>query len=129
MIRRLLHNSLFQAVSICLFWLACELVVHLIKIPLSGGVLGLGFVLFLLITKRLQLESIKSGAKLLLKDMLLFFIPAVLAVLEHHEFFGILGLKILFVIVLSTITVMLVTAIIVDYFFHWRMEHAQSHSS
>jgi holin-like protein len=56
--------------------------------------------------------------------MLLFFIPSVLALLEHHELLGFLGLKILFVIVLSTTAVMLVTAVVVDYCYHWRTAHA-----
>lgn len=126
---KLKHNSLFQAGLICLFWLVCEFLVHQIRIPFSGGVLGLGIVLFLLKTKRIQLEYIKSGAKLLLKDMLLFFIPAVLAVLEHQEFLGILGLKLFLVIMISTITVILVTAFIVDYFFNLRIEHVEPHSN
>lgn len=87
----------------------------------------MGIVLLLLMTKHLQLDNIKSGAQLLLADMLLF-IPAVLAVLEHKEFIGLLGLKIFFVIVLSTLAVMLITALVVDYCYHWRNNHAKSYS-
>ncbi len=122
------QNSLIQILLVCLFWLSCELIVRLSKLPLSGGILGLGLVLLLLLTKKLKLESIKGGAQLLLKEMLLFFIPAVLAVLEHREFLGLLGLKILAVIILSTITVILVTALVVDYCYHWRANHAASTS-
>ena len=121
-------NSLLQILLVCLFWLSCELIVKLSKLPLSGGILGLGLVLLLLLTKKLKLESIKGGAQLLLKEMLLFFIPAVLAVLEHREFLGLLGIKILAVIILSTITVILVTALVVDFCYHWRTGHAASPS-
>ncbi|MDF1930851.1 hypothetical protein PGH45_13280 [Legionella pneumophila] len=41
---------------------------------------------------------------------------------------GLLGLKILFIILLSTITVMLVTALVVDYCYRWRTHHAKQHS-
>ncbi|KTD02909.1 CidA/LrgA family protein [Fluoribacter gormanii] len=120
--------SLLQVSLVCLFWLASELIVHFFKLPFSGGIFGLGVVLLLLATKRLTLNLIKHGAELILADMLLFFIPAVLALLEHHEFIGILGLKILFVILLSTLCVMLVTATVVDYCYHWRTDRAKSHS-
>jgi holin-like protein len=46
--------------------------------------------------------------------MLLFFVPAVLAVMDHREFLGLLGLKILSVILLGTVVVMSVTALVVD---------------
>ncbi|KTD63523.1 holin-like protein [Legionella santicrucis] len=122
------QNSLFQVLLVFIFWFASELVVKLIKLPVSGGIFGLGIVLLLLVTKRLKLDSIRIGAQLLLADMLLFFIPAVLAILEHQEFLGILGLKILFVIILSTIIVMSTTALVVDYCYHWRNNHAKSYS-
>jgi holin-like protein len=117
-------NAVLQSGLIILFWLASDLVVKNLKLPISGGILGLGIVLLLLMTQSIKINTIKKGADLLIKDMLLFFIPAVLALLEHHELLGILGIKILFVIVLSTITVMLVTAAVVDYCYHWRTVHA-----
>ncbi|KTD72606.1 CidA/LrgA family protein [Legionella tucsonensis] len=120
------HNSFLQVGLVCLFWLTSELIVHLLRLPFSGGIFGLGMVLLLLATKRLTLNLIKNGAELILGDMLLFFIPATLAVLEHHELIGLLGLKILFVILLSTLCVMLVTAIVVDYFY--RRNSAKPHS-
>ncbi|MCE0722884.1 MULTISPECIES: CidA/LrgA family protein [Legionella] len=121
------NNSVLQVGLVCLFWLSSELIVHFLKLPFSGGIFGLGMVLLLLATKRLTLNLIKNGAELILADMLLFFIPAVLAVLEHHELIGLLGLKILFVILLSTLCVMLVTAIVVDYFYR-RTNRAKPHS-
>ncbi|WP_454780415.1 CidA/LrgA family protein [Legionella sp. WA2022007384] len=119
------HNSFLQVGLVCLFWLSSELIVHFLKLPFSGGIFGLGMVLLLLATKRLTLNLIKHGAELILADMLLFFIPAVLALLEHHEFIGLLGLKILFVILLSTLCVMLVTGTIVDYCYHWRTDRVK----
>jgi holin-like protein len=124
--RTLQQSSLLQALMMCLVWFSCDYFINWIKLPLSGGILGLGVILFLLLTQSIQIESIKGGAQLLLRDMLLFFIPAVLAVLEHHEFIGLLGLKILCVIMLSTMAVMLVTALVVDYCYHWRTHHTKS---
>ena len=61
----------------------------------------------------------RRGANWFLADMLLFFIPAILAVLDHREFLGLLGLKILAVILTGTGIVMAVTALCVDLFYRW----------
>jgi holin-like protein len=65
----------------------------------------------------------KRGADWLLAEMLLFFVPAVLALLDHREFLGLLGLKILAIIVLSTTMVMGVTALTVDLCYRWSDGH------
>ena len=51
--------------------------------------------------------------------MLLFFVPAVLALLDHRELIGTLGLKIFAVILVSTTAVMCVTALTVDLCYRW----------
>jgi holin-like protein len=61
------------------------------------------------------------GAEWLLTEMLLFFIPAVLVVFKHPEFFGVIGVKLLVSILLGTVVVMASTAFIVDLW--WRFTH------
>ena len=67
-----------------------------------------------LLTRTLQLSWFKLGARWLLAEMLLFFIPAVIAVVKYPEMMRHQGLAILLVIVLSTLFVMAVTALAVD---------------
>jgi holin-like protein len=67
----------------------------------------------------LHIGSLKRGANWLLAEMLLFFVPAVLALLDHSELLGLMGLKILTVIILSTVAVMSVTALTVDLCYRW----------
>jgi len=95
-------------------WLGGELVARLLDLPVPGAVLGLGFLLALLATGALHLDAVKRGADWLLAQMLVFFVPAVLSLVDHREFLGLLGLKILFVIVVSTAAVMVVTSLIVE---------------
>jgi holin-like protein len=57
---------------------------------------------------------VRSGARLLLADMLLF-LPAVLGVMDHPALFGLLGLKLLAVIVPGTALVMAATALSVEW--------------
>lgn len=118
-------NSFVQAILICFMYVMCDFFVQYFTLPVPGGILGLILVLILLMSKRLAVKHISKGAHLLLKEMVLFFIPAVLAVLDHHEFLSILGLKILSVILLSTTAVILITALIVDYYYHRRLSYAK----
>jgi len=121
----LMHRTpLLQLGMVAACWLAGEAVVRSLGIPLPGGIVGLAMLLLLLMSRRLSAPAMRRGAQWLLADMLLFFVPAVLAVLDHREFLGLVGLKILFVIVLSTAAVMLVTAFAVDRCYRWREAHA-----
>ncbi|MEQ4617547.1 MAG: CidA/LrgA family protein [Corticimicrobacter sp.] len=124
---RLIHRSApLQLGIVLLFWLAGEGLVRLAGLPLPGGIIGLALLLLLLVTRRLSVISMRRGAEWLLADMLLFFVPAVLAVLDHRELFGLIGLKILFVILCSTIIVMTVTALAVDACYRWSLRHVRA---
>ncbi|MBS7540565.1 CidA/LrgA family protein [Ancylobacter lacus] len=113
------HSPLLQVGLVAGFWLAGEAMVRLLGLPLPGGLVGLALVLALLASGRLKRQNLRRGAQWLLADMLLFFVPAVLAVLDHGELIGLTGLKILFVILLSTVMVMVVTALTVEALSRW----------
>jgi holin-like protein len=102
-----------QTGLVLLAWLVGEAVVRATGAPVSGGIVGLFLVLVLLGTGRLSLSSVK-GADWLLAEMALFFVPAVLAVLDHPELGGLFALKLLVVILGSTVAVMTVTALTVE---------------
>lgn len=115
LIHRALHKSrLLQVGLIISFWLVGEALSRGFHLPVPGSVIGLIGLLGLLASGAIRLSSMKRGAAWLLADMLLFFVPAVLAVLDHGEFLGLVGLKILVVILLGTVTVMSMTALAVD---------------
>jgi holin-like protein len=119
--RRDLHsNRLAQTALLFGFWLVGEAIARLARLPIPGGIVGMLIVLALLSSRRMSLFSIRRGAGWFLAEMLLFFVPAVLAVLDHHEFLGLLGLKILTVILFGTIAVMIVTAFTVCICCRWR---------
>ena len=107
-------SRLLQTLLILVFWLAGEALVRTAGLPIPGAVIGLFIVLSLLGGKQLSICTVRRGAEWFLAEMLLFFVPAVLAVLDHPELIGLMGLKILAVIVLGTIIVMTVTAVVMD---------------
>ena len=93
-------------------------------LPVPGGVIGMAIVLVLLATRRLRVRNVHRGASWLLGEMLLFFVPAVMSLLDHREFLGLLGLKLLAVILLGTALVMAGTALTIDLCYRWMNRHA-----
>lgn len=108
------HSRLLQGGALAGFWLLGEGVTRISGLPVPGGIVGLALVLLLLASGRLKAISLRRGADWLLAEMLLFFVPAVLAVLDHREFLGVLGLKLLAVVLTGTLFVMGTTAVAVD---------------
>ena len=81
------------------------------------------FVLVLLATRRISLLTLRRGAEWFVGEMMLFFVPAVVSVLDHREFAGRLGFEVLALIVLSTLAVMTATALTVELAYRWRTRH------
>ena len=121
--RRLRSSLLCQALMLAAAWQAGQFLVRLTGIPVPGSIVGMGLMLALLMSGHVRLLTIKKGSDFLLAQMLLFFIPAVLAVMEHPEFLGWTGVKILLVILAGTLIVMGSTAWTVELCFRWRQRH------
>ena len=101
-------------------WWGCDRLAKALGLPVSGAILALGLLLGLLLSGSLRLNRVRRGAAGLLDHMVLFFVPAFMALLNHPELLGWVGLKILLVIVLSTLAVMVGTAWVVDLAFRTR---------
>lgn len=125
----ILHRSrLLQAGLLVGFWLVGEAFVRAADLGIPGGIVGFMIVLGLLMTRLISLQSVKRGADLFVSEMLLFFLPAVVALVDHGEFFSLMGLKILLVIVTGTFAVMIVSALTVDLCYRWSMSHESGHA-
>ena len=108
------RSPILQVGLLLLFWQAGEGIVELTAMPVPGGVVGMALLLALLSADRLGVGNVQRGARWLIGDMLLFFVPAVLAVLQHRELLGVLGLKLLAIILVGTALVMAATALTVE---------------
>ena len=62
--------------------------------------------LFLLETRWIRLEQVEHGANLLLTELLLFFIPPVVGVIQYQQLLMNSGWKIVIIIFISTFMVM-----------------------
>ena len=106
-----------QAAALMGGWWVCEKIARLLSLPVPGSVLAMALLLALLLSGQVAITSVRRGAAGLLEHMILFFVPAMMALLNHRELLGVVGLKILLVIALSTLVVMIGTALVVDAWF------------
>ncbi|KEQ24033.1 CidA/LrgA family holin-like protein [Paenibacillus tyrfis] len=79
----------------------------LLHLPIPGSILGIVLVFVLLQLKIIRIEWIDLGAKWLLAEMLLFFIPAAAGMIQYQSLLRDNGLPIMLVLVSSLVVVML----------------------
>lgn len=102
-----LKSSSYQIIIILMIWSCAYGLQMLLSLPVASGVLGFFLLLILLEMKWLKLAHVEQGADLLLAELLLFFIPPVVGVIQYHDLLIISGWKILLVILISTALVMM----------------------
>ncbi|ENM5772209.1 CidA/LrgA family protein [Vibrio mimicus] len=110
------HNLLvvIQVAALSLIWFFSDWLVNQFHLPLPANLTGMLLLLFLVVIKVVNVEWFRRGASWLLAEMLLFFVPAVVAVVNYQDLMRQEGLKIGVVLVASTILVIASTAWIVD---------------
>ena len=101
----LLYAGLFIVAQYLVSWL------HL---PLPANLVGMMLMLALIVCRILPLSWVRAGARWLLAEMLLFFVPAVVAVVNYAHLLLVEGWRIFSVIAISTLMVLGATAWVVD---------------
>lgn len=104
-----LKTASCQFIIILAVWSCAYVLQKLLNLPVASGVLGFFLLLFLLEMKWLKLAHVERGAELLLAELLLFFIPPVVGVIQYQDLLIASGWKILLVILISTALVMMVS--------------------
>ena len=126
--RLLFHRNIFAQMGLlCAFWISGEVISWALSLPIPGAIIGMVLALLALASHKLSILSMKRGADWLIAEMLLFFVPAVLALLNHKEFIGLLGIKILVVILGGTFVVMSITALTIDLCYRWMLMRHVKH--
>jgi holin-like protein len=103
-----------QSAGLAAIWLAADFVARTFHLPVPGGVVGLLFLLALLFCGGVAPGWVKAGADWLLTDMLLFFIPATVAVVQYGGLFREDGWRLALVVVFGTLMVMVAVAFAVE---------------
>ena len=110
------------AVLLGLYLLGCQLAAWLAW-PIPGGVIGMVLLLLAFAFGWVKPAALQLGAGLLMAEMLLFFIPALMSLLDYGALVRDDGWRILLVIGVSTLLVMVVTAFTVEAVCRWRSRH------
>ena len=95
-------------------FVCAEYLVNWLHLPLPANLVGMLMLLMLIVCRVIPLNWVRAGARWLLAEMLLFFIPAVVAVVNYAQLLMIDGWRIFLVIGLSTTMVLGATAWVVD---------------
>ena len=110
-----LYAGLFVLAEYLVLWL------HL---PLPANLVGMLILLILILCRVVPLRWVRAGAAWLLAEMLLFFVPAVVAVVNYAQLLMVDGWRICLVIALSTLLVLGATAWVVDKVYRYEVRRA-----
>lgn len=83
-----------------------EWISQLFQFPIPGSVIGLVGLFLCLKWKWIRLEWIERGASLMIGELMLFFIPAAVGVIQYKELILQSGLQMLVFIIVSTLLMM-----------------------
>lgn len=119
--------TIAQVSALCLVWLLSDWLVSFLHIPLPSNVFGMFLLLSLLLTKVVKVQWLKAGSNWLITEMLLFFIPAVVAIVNYQNLFQQQGIKIVCVIGVSTVFVLSMTALVVDIAYRYEIKKLRGH--
>jgi len=110
------------AVLLANYFVGCQIAAWL-QVPIPGGVMGMILLLLAFALGWVKPATLQLGAGVLMAEMLLFFIPALMSLLDHGALVRDEGWRILLVIGVSTLLVMIVTAFTVEAVCRWKLRH------
>ncbi|MEF2245719.1 MULTISPECIES: CidA/LrgA family protein [unclassified Paenibacillus] len=109
-------KSLFKIIVQVLFLIIlakfCDFLVQWMHLPVPGSIVGIIILYTLLKLKIIRLNWIEMGSQWLLSEMLLFFIPATVSIINYKALIMHSGIQVLATILGSTIVVMLCAGLI-----------------
>ena len=114
-----------QVLFFIIFAQGCRFVSEYFNLPIPGSIIGIIIMFVLLKLKVVKLAWVELGAKVLVAEMMLFFVPSVVGILKYQQLIMANGLHILIVIVVSTVSVMLSCGLMSEWLSKGREEKAQ----
>lgn len=126
---RQVSTVVVQVLALSALWLLAAWLQVRLHVPMPASLLGLLLLTVALFAGVVKAGWIRQGVNWLLGEMLLFFVPAVLAVVNHPELLHSQGWRVCAVIGLSTVAVMVVTAFVVDVVYKFELKLARRRSN
>lgn len=110
-----------QVALYVVIFLFAQWLVDLWHLPLPANLVGMLMMLLMIVCRVVPLKWIRAGSRWLLAEMLLFFVPAVVAVVNYAELLMVDGWRIFLVIAISTVLVLGATALVVDKVYRYEL--------
>ena len=88
---------------------------NIFNLPLPGTILGMLILFVLLWTKVLKVESIEKVCDFLILNMIIFFLPPAVELLEYMALLKTGFFKIIILLIVTTVITMIVTGKTVDF--------------
>lgn len=108
-------KALAQVLFLSVIWFVADRGAKMLGLPISGGIFGLGILAALLLAGVIKPAWVEGGAELILANMLLYFIPLVVSVVQYSDLFETEGLKLMVAIAVGFLSVMVITAFVVEW--------------
>jgi holin-like protein len=105
-------RSVIQIALLLAFSAALNALVNWLHWPVPGSIIGMVILFILLQTRVVRLSWIEAGANWLLAELLLFFIPSAVGVMDYGPMLEHNGMSILLIVLLGTFIVMAVTGLV-----------------
>lgn len=115
-------HLLKEIIIIFLIYLLGESIAYLFNFEYFGGLVGLFILLFSLHMKFIKVDDIRQISSFLLGHMPFFFIPAGVSVMVNYYLIDGFYIEVLFLILVSTLIVMGVSALIVQRLLHKKVQ-------
>ncbi|TNV16467.1 CidA/LrgA family protein [Buttiauxella sp. B2] len=110
-----------QVALYVVIFLFAQWLVDLWHLPLPANLVGMLLMLLMIVCRVVPLKWIRAGSRWLLAEMLLFFVPAVVAVVNYAELLMVDGWRIFLVIAISTVLVLGSTVLVVDKVYRYEL--------
>ncbi len=88
---------------------------ELLNLSVPGSVIGLLLLFILLMTNILKVEWIEAGAQFLVSNLVFFFIPATVGIINYFDLFKGKGALLILIVLISTILVMTSSGLVSQY--------------
>ena len=113
-------QTTLQLAVVGLVWLVSDLMVRFAHLPVSSGVLGLFLMLALLGLGVIKTGMVERGAKWVLGELVFFFIPIMVSVLQYRDLLLSEGWRLVLTIAVGTALVMISTALTLNFCYRWK---------
>lgn len=93
----ILHIIILYLISLAGTWIK-----DLFNLPVPGSVIGLLLLFILLMSNIIKVEWIEKGAQFFIRNLVFFFIPSTVGIIEHFDLFKGKGILLIVITLIST---------------------------